>query len=53
MRSIATEKLASRVGASLLEAVDLGELVYPGMAQYEDAMVRCVREYVDRNDTVW
>ena len=41
VRSIATEKLASRVGASLLEAVDLGELVYPGMAQYEDAMVRC------------
>ena len=40
VRSIATQKLASRVGASLLEAVDLSELVYPSMALYEDAMVR-------------
>jgi len=41
MRSIATDKLASRVGASLLEAVGLDDLIYPDMAQYEDAMVRC------------
>lgn len=41
MRSIATEKLASRVGASLLEAIGLDDLIYPDMAKYEDAMVRC------------
>ena len=41
MRSIATDKLASRVGASLLEAVGLDDLIYPDMAEYEDAMVRC------------
>lgn len=41
-RSIVTEKLASRVGASLLGAVGLRDLVYPDMSQYEDAMVRCV-----------
>ncbi|KAL9183990.1 hypothetical protein ACHAXT_002076 [Thalassiosira profunda] len=41
IRSIATEKLASRVGASLLQAISLDELAYPDMDQYEDAMVRC------------
>lgn len=41
MRSIGTKKIASRVGASLLRAVGLDELVYPDMVQYEDAMVRC------------
>ena len=41
IRSIATEKLASRVGASLLEAIGLDDLIYPDMAKYEDAMVRC------------
>ena len=40
-RTIPTTKLASRVGASLLAAVDLDELVYPDLARYEDAMVRC------------
>ena len=41
IRSIATEKLASRVGASLLQAISLDELAYPDIDQYEDAMVRC------------
>ena len=40
-RSIATNKLASRVGASLLYAVGLDELVISDMVQYEDVMVRC------------
>ena len=40
-RSISTEKLASRVGASLLRAVGLEDLVYEDMAQYEGAMARC------------
>ncbi len=40
-RTIPTTKLASRVGASLLNAVDLDGLVYPDLARYEDAMVRC------------
>lgn len=43
-RSIVTEKLASRVGASLLGAVGLRDLVYPDMSQYEDALVRCVSD---------
>ena len=47
MRSITTNKLASRVGASLLHAVGLQELVYPNMDRYEDAMVRCAL------DTEW
>ena len=41
IRSIATNKLASRVGASLLYAVGLDELVQSDMVQYEDIMVRC------------
>ena len=41
MRDIATNKLASRVGASLLNAVGLDDLIYNNMDQYEDAMVRC------------
>jgi hypothetical protein len=41
LRSIATNKLASRVGASLLKAVGLDDLVFSDMIQYEDAMVRC------------
>mmetsp|Transcript_40758 Transcript_40758/g.85386 ORF Transcript_40758/g.85386 Transcript_40758/m.85386 type:complete len:489 (-) Transcript_40758:256-1722(-) len=43
-RFIATKKLASRVGASLLAAIGIGledELVHPDMDRYEDAMVRC------------
>jgi protein O-GlcNAc transferase len=40
-RSISTEKLASRVGASLLRAVGLDDLVCEDMAQYEGAMARC------------
>ena len=43
-RLISTEKLASRVGASLLEAVGLGDLVFPDMSQYEDAMVKCAMD---------
>lgn len=34
-------EIPAAVGASLLEAVGLGDLVYPNMSQYEDAMVRC------------
>ena len=41
MRSISMEKLASRVGALLLRAVGLDDLVYEDMAQYEGAMARC------------
>jgi hypothetical protein len=41
LRSIATKKLASRVGASLLMAVGLDELIFQDMDQYENAMVRC------------
>lgn len=36
-----TEKLASRVGASLLKAVSLNEMIVPSMEAYENVMVRC------------
>ena len=39
--TIATDKLASRVGASLLRAAALDDLVYSDMSDYEDAMVKC------------
>jgi protein O-GlcNAc transferase len=39
--AIATDKLASRVGASLLHAAMLGDLIYPTMSSYEDAMIQC------------
>lgn len=42
---IATEKLASRVGASLLASVGLGELVAPTMSIYEAIMKRCVLDH--------
>lgn len=38
---IATEKLASRVGASLLKSAGLGELIAPTMMEYEAIMKRC------------
>ena len=41
MRSITTDKLASRVGASLLNAIGLNDLIYPTMTEYEEGMVRC------------
>jgi hypothetical protein len=41
MRSISTRKLASRVGASLLCAVGLEDLICDDMAQYENMMARC------------
>jgi len=41
MRSITTDKLASRVGASLLNSICLNDLIYPTMTEYEDGMVRC------------
>merc|ERR1711862_313075 len=47
IRAISTRKLASRVGASLLQSVDLGDLVFTDMQQYEDALVRCAL------DTEW
>jgi protein O-GlcNAc transferase len=41
IRSIPTDKLASRVGASLLMAIGLDELICPTMTQYEKVMARC------------
>ncbi|KAL7533235.1 hypothetical protein ACHAWF_004407 [Thalassiosira exigua] len=41
---VATEKLASRVGASLLRAVGLDDLIAPDLGGYEDAMVRCASD---------
>ena len=41
---VPTEKLASRVGASLLTAVDLEEMVVPDMQAYEDRMVKCATD---------
>ena len=41
MRSITTDKLASRVGASLLNAIGLNDLIYSTMTEYEEGMVRC------------
>ena len=49
-RSIATDKLASRVGASLLKAVGLDDLVCPSMYEYEDVMVRCALDNEWFND---
>ena len=40
-RSITTDKLASRVGASLLNAIGLDVLIYPTMTEYEEGMIRC------------
>lgn len=45
-RRIATEKLASRVGASLLKAVGLDELIVPTMMEYEAMMKRCALDDV-------
>jgi protein O-GlcNAc transferase len=42
--NVATEKLASRVGASLLKNVGLDELIVPTMGDYEAVMTRCVSE---------
>jgi len=39
--TIATDKLASRVGASLLRSAEMEDLIYPNMSDYEDAMVKC------------
>jgi len=42
---VPTEKLASRVGASLLKAADLDEeMVVSDMTAYEDLMVRCATD---------
>ncbi|KAL3939336.1 MAG: hypothetical protein SGBAC_005918 [Bacillariaceae sp.] len=43
-RQIATEKLASRVGASLLTSAGLSELIAPTMTTYEAIMKRCVTD---------
>ncbi len=44
-RLIATDKLASRVGASLLAAVGMSDdLVFPDMDKYENAMMRCATD---------
>ena len=42
--TIATDKLASRVGASLLRAAEIEDLVFPNMSEYEDAMVKCATD---------
>lgn len=47
VRSVATAKLASRVGASLLSAIGsegLDDLVCPDMDNYEDKMVKCYED---------
>jgi protein O-GlcNAc transferase len=41
---VKTDKLASRVGASLLKAAGLEELICNGMREYADVMVRCATE---------
>ena len=41
---VGTEKLASRVGASLLKASGLNEMICETMADYEDLMVRCAKD---------
>ena len=41
---LSTDKWASRVGASLLKAAGLPELICPTLAAYEDCMVRCVQD---------
>ena len=40
---IKTEKLASRVGASLLKAAYIPKLIAPTMFEYEKIMMDCVR----------
>lgn len=42
--TVATEKLASRVGASLLKNVGLDELIVPTLEDYEAVMVKCAFE---------
>ena len=37
-----TEKLASRVGASLLKSAGLDDLIVSSMSEYEATMVKCV-----------
>ena len=44
---VATEKLASRVGASLLHAAGLQEMIVPNMNEYGELMIRCAA------DTKW
>ena len=44
IRSITTDKLPSRVGASLLQAVGLPMFIADDMRQYEDLMVRCAHD---------
>jgi protein O-GlcNAc transferase len=49
---VATEKLASRVGASLLKSVDVAEfLVVESMQEYEDCMVQCA--FHCNNNSSW
>jgi len=38
---VLTDKLASRVGASLLRAVGLSEMIVPDMQAYQQLMIRC------------
>jgi len=42
---VATEKLASRVGASLLQAVGLEELIAACSKDYESIMIRCASDH--------
>lgn len=41
---VATDKLASRVGASLLKAAGLDEMICASMKDYENLMVRCAMD---------
>merc|ERR1712071_152709 len=45
--SISTEKWVSRVGASLLKASGLDDMIVPNLHEYEDLMVRCY------SDALW
>ena len=45
IQSVPTEKLASRVGASLLKAANIEEMVAPSMHDYRKLMHRCVNDF--------
>ena len=42
--TISTEKWVSRVGASLLKAAGLDELIVDNLKEYEDLMVKCAKD---------
>jgi protein O-GlcNAc transferase len=50
--AVKTDKMASRVGASLLYAAGLEELICPNMGAYEDMMVKCSTNSIWYHDIV-